>query len=106
MQSFLSGASFSEIVERVKNTVPTSCINSCKVWPLVTAFSFTYIPVQYRSIFGGVVAIGWQTYLSLLNQRAAAIEELGHEVEQAVPVGSRIQQYSQQHEPQRQKCAV
>ena len=39
-----------------------------------TAFSFTYIPIQYRSIFGGVIAIGWQTYLSLLNQRAAAME--------------------------------
>jgi protein Mpv17 len=79
MQTLLAGASFDEIVERIKNTVPTSWINSCKVWPAVTAFSFTYIPIQYRSIFGGVIAIGWQTYLSLLNQRAAALElgELG-----------------------------
>lgn len=74
MQTLLAGASFDEIVERIKNTVPTSWINSCKVWPAVTAFSFTYIPIQYRSIFGGVIAIGWQTYLSLLNQRAAALE--------------------------------
>ena len=74
MQTLLAGASFGEIVERIKNTVPTSWINSCKVWPVVTAFSFTYIPIQYRSIFGGVIAIGWQTYLSLLNQRAAAME--------------------------------
>ena len=70
----IAGASFDEIVERIRNTVPTSWINSCKVWPVVTAFSFTYIPIQYRSIFGGVIAIGWQTYLSLLNQRAAALE--------------------------------
>jgi protein Mpv17 len=81
MQSLLSGATFPEIVERIKHTVPTSWINSCKVWPIVTAFSFTYIPIQYRSIFGGVIAIGWQTYLSLLNQRAAAEEEMEHEVE-------------------------
>ncbi|KAJ4313996.1 hypothetical protein N0V94_006680 [Neodidymelliopsis sp. IMI 364377] len=74
MQTLLTGASFDEIVARIKHTVPTSWINSCKLWPIVTAFSFTYIPIQYRSIFGGVIAIGWQTYLSLLNQRAAAQE--------------------------------
>lgn len=79
MQTLLAGASFDEIVERIKNTVPTSWINSCKLWPAVTAFSFTYIPIQYRSIFGGVIAIGWQTYLSLLNQRAAAQEQTEHE---------------------------
>ncbi|KAF2849329.1 hypothetical protein T440DRAFT_426998, partial [Plenodomus tracheiphilus IPT5] len=77
MQSLLSGATLSECAERIRNTVPTSWINSCKLWPIVTAFSFTYIPIQYRSIFGGVVAIGWQTYLSLLNQRAQAMEEEG-----------------------------
>jgi protein Mpv17 len=75
MQSFLTGATIPEIIERIKNTVPTSWKNSCKVWPIVTAFSFTYVPIQYRSIFGGVFAIAWQAYLSLLNQRAAAEEE-------------------------------
>lgn len=78
MQSFLTGASVPEIIERIRNTVPTSWINSCKVWPAITAFSFTFIPLEYRSIFGGVIAIGWQTYLSLLNQRAAAEEEVAH----------------------------
>ena len=108
MQSLLSGASFSEIVERIKNTVPTSWINSCKVWPVVTAFSFTYIPIQYRSIFGGVIAIGWQTYLSLLNQRAAAKEEVEHEAEhnhvQKAPIEHRSQ--ARGHEGDKQKCAV
>ena len=75
MQSFLTGATVPEIIERIKNTVPTSWINSCKVWPILTAFSFTYVPIQFRSIFGGVFAIAWQAYLSLLNQRAAAAEE-------------------------------
>lgn len=78
MQSLLSGATVPEIVERIKHTVPVSWVNSCKIWPAVTAFSFTFIPIQFRSIFGGVIAIGWQTYLSLLNQRAAAEEELEH----------------------------
>ncbi|KAF2257990.1 hypothetical protein CC78DRAFT_538138 [Lojkania enalia] len=78
MQSFLSGSSPPEILERIQHTVPPSWINSCKIWPAVTAFSFTFVPVMYRSIFGGVIAIGWQTYLSLLNARAQEVEEVEH----------------------------
>jgi len=70
MQSFLSGDSFSEVWERIKRTVPISLVNSCKLWPAVTAFSFTFIGAQYRSIFAGFIAIGWQTYLSYLNMQA------------------------------------
>lgn len=84
MQCALAGASASEIVERIKNTVPVSWVNSCKIWPAVTAFSFTFVPLPFRSIFAGVIAIGWQTYLSFLNQQAAKEEEMEHEREEAV----------------------
>ena len=67
----LSGASLPETWTRVQNTVPVSIKNSWKFWPAVTAFMFAFVPIQYRNIFGGTIAIGWQTYLSLLNQRAA-----------------------------------
>ncbi|CAO2656261.1 Nn.00g050640.m01.CDS01 [Neocucurbitaria sp. VM-36] len=100
MQSLLSGATIPEIIERIKHTVPTSWINSCKVWPVVTAFSFTYIPIQYRSIFGGVIAIGWQTYLSLLNQRAAAQERKEHEVAAHIITGDQ----NQEHGEEKEKC--
>ena len=71
MQSLLSGDTVLDAWERIKRTVPTSFINSCKLWPAVTAFSFTYIQPQYRALFAGVIAVGWQSYLSWLNQRAA-----------------------------------
>lgn len=74
MQSALSGAGWSEIVKRIKNTVPTSWKNSWKLWPVVTAFSFAFVRVELRGLFAGVIAIGWQTYLSILNQRAAKME--------------------------------
>lgn len=77
MQSALSGAGLREVAERVRNTVPTSWWNSWKVWPAVTAFSFAFVGREFRSIFAGVVAIGWQTYLSMLNQRAAEAEGMG-----------------------------
>lgn len=76
MQSLLSGATFQEAKERVVDTVPVSFVNSWKVWPAVTAFSFTFLKQPYtRSVFAGVVAIGWQTYLSWLNLKAAEEEE-------------------------------
>lgn len=50
-------------------TVPISFVNSCKLWPAVTAFNFTYILPQYRALFAGIVAVGWQSYLSWLNNR-------------------------------------
>ncbi len=74
MQSFLSGDNLTQVWERIQRTVPVSFVNSCKLWPAVTAFSFTFVAAQYRSIFAGVVAIGWQTYLSLLNRRAEEAE--------------------------------
>lgn len=71
MQSLLSGSTLAEAKQRVVDTVPVSWKNSWKVWPAVTAFSFTWILPQYRSVFAGIVAIGWQTYLSWLNLKAA-----------------------------------
>ncbi|MCJ1386883.1 hypothetical protein MMC17_010011 [Xylographa soralifera] len=70
MQSLLSGDGLTSAWERIKQTVPISFINSWKLWPAVTAFSFTYIQPQYRALFAGFVAIGWQSYLSWLNRQA------------------------------------
>ncbi|CAJ2508660.1 Uu.00g136860.m01.CDS01 [Anthostomella pinea] len=73
-QALPSGDSLADTSERIKKTVPVSFVNSCKLWPAVTAFSFAFVPIEYRSIFAGVVAVGWQTYLSFLN-REAEMEE-------------------------------
>ena len=70
MQAALAGEDVAAIWDRIKRTVPTSIANSCKLWPAVTAFSFTFIPIEYRSLFGGFIAVGWQTYLSFLNRLA------------------------------------
>lgn len=75
MQSLLSGSSLAEAKRRIIDTVPVSWSNSWKLWPAVTAFSYTYVAPHYRSVFAGVIAIGWQTYLSWLNMRAQQNEE-------------------------------
>ncbi|KAF2444269.1 hypothetical protein P171DRAFT_432329 [Karstenula rhodostoma CBS 690.94] len=104
MQSLLSGMTIPDTIERIKHTVPVSWINSCKLWPAVTAFMFAFVPIEYRSIFGGVIAIGWQTYLSLLNQRAAAEEVLEHSLEDA-KTGA-IRRCEEDREIVKEKCAV
>ena len=95
-----------ETIDRIKSTVPVSWINSCKLWPAVTAFSFAFIPIEYRSIFGGVIAIGWQTYLSILNQRAAAGEDLesSHEEVQVLPTRLREVERDTDRDTDKQKC--
>jgi protein Mpv17 len=86
MQSFLSGDTLDQVWERIRRTVPVSFVNSCKLWPAVTAFSFTFIVPQYRSIFAGFIAIGWQTYLSFLNRQAeeATIHDVVEAIEERV----------------------
>ncbi|KAJ5294967.1 Mpv17/PMP22 [Penicillium antarcticum] len=71
VHSLLGGATMEETYERLKKALPVSITNSVKLWPVVTAFSFMYIPAQFRNVFSGVIAVGWQTYLSWLNQKAA-----------------------------------
>lgn len=86
MQSFLSGGSLSDIVDRIRRAVPTSIVNSLKLWPAVTAFSFTFIAPEYRSAFAGVIAVGWQTYLAYLNRQAEmAAAETAAAIEAALP---------------------
>jgi hypothetical protein len=66
MQTVLSNLpdfSLQRTWEHIQRTVPVSFVNSCKLWPAVTAFSFTFIGPMYRSIFAGVIAIGWQVSL-------------------------------------------
>ncbi|KAH7322644.1 hypothetical protein B0I35DRAFT_476574 [Stachybotrys elegans] len=70
MQALLSGETLEAAVERIKNTVPISLINSWKFWPLVNAVSFLFIPVEHRAVFANIISIGWQTYLSFLNRQA------------------------------------
>ena len=70
MQAFLAGDGWDAVLTRIRRTVPVSFVNSLKLWPAVTAFSFAFIPIEYRSVFAGVIAVGWQTYLAFLNRQA------------------------------------
>jgi protein Mpv17 len=69
MQAALTGEPFSGVIERITATVPTSIVNSLKLWPAVTAVTFAFVMPQYRFMFSGIFAVCWQAYLSFLNRR-------------------------------------
>lgn len=71
--SLLAGDGFRGAWEKIKIALPVSWVNSCKFWPIVTAGIFAFVKPQHRSVTAGLVAIGWQTYLGILNQRAAKL---------------------------------
>lgn len=89
MQAFLAGDTVAECWERIKKTVPTSMKNSIKLWPLVTAINFTFIPIEYRSVFAGTFALGWQAYLSWLN-RLAEEEEAKGKLDDRISSGTKM----------------
>lgn len=45
------------------------------MWPATVGFSMAFLPFEFRSIFSGFIAVGWQTYLSYLNRQAELLEE-------------------------------
>jgi protein Mpv17 len=110
MQTLLAGGSFAEAKERVINTVPRSFVSSWKVWPIITAFSFTFVRPQNRSVFAGVFAVFWQTYLSWLNRTAEAKEREERRVQfqavKTVEAGGRREAVEQKEEPKQQKKKV
>jgi len=74
-QALLSGETMENTIQRLRDTVPTSWMNSFKVWPATVAFCMAVLPFEFRSICSGVVAVGWQTYLSYLNRQAELLEQ-------------------------------
>lgn len=82
MQALLSGESLSGTLRRLQDTVPRSWQSSWKVWPAAMAFNLTYVPLEYRALFSGLIAIGWQTYLSWINRQAELKEKAENQAAQ------------------------
>lgn len=57
------------------NTILTHCQEAFwpimsagqKLWPAVSIFNFTMVPVQYRTVVGSIVGLFWGIYLSLIS---------------------------------------
>lgn len=87
MQALLTGA---DPIERVKEKVPETWLNSWMVWPSVIAFNLAYVPIQFRGIVAGGVSVCWQTYLSIQNRKAELLEEAKHKAEESIEIGAAL----------------
>lgn len=67
--ALLKGEALETVVGNVREQFWPLLFAGQKLWPLVSIVSFTLVPVEKRTVFGGIVGVGWGIFLSL---RAAA----------------------------------
>jgi hypothetical protein len=63
------------IDERLRSTFYMALSRNWMVWPAVQVVNFSVVPLQHRVLVVNVVALGWNCYLSYLNNKGASEEE-------------------------------
>ncbi|CDH49613.1 protein sym1 [Lichtheimia corymbifera JMRC:FSU:9682] len=71
-QGLLEGKSVNEIKEKLQQGYTTAVLANYKLWPAVQLVNFYAVPLYYRLAVTNVVAIGWNAYLSNVNQRSSS----------------------------------
>ncbi|KAI8361860.1 hypothetical protein B0O80DRAFT_434519 [Mortierella sp. GBAus27b] len=67
-QGLLAGESWATIQERLQRGYPGALRSNYIVWPAVQCLNFWLVPLQHRLMFVNTFALGWNTYLSHVNQ--------------------------------------
>lgn len=55
------------IVEQLKEVVPDVLVANWSLWIPAMAFNFAFFPIKFQVLFGNVVALLWNTYLSYMS---------------------------------------
>ncbi|PNS14837.1 hypothetical protein CAC42_2066 [Sphaceloma murrayae] len=55
------------VADRIGKELVPLMLAGQKLWPAVSLLSFTLVPLEYRTLFGGLVGVGWGIYLSLID---------------------------------------
>ncbi|SAM08313.1 hypothetical protein [Absidia glauca] len=66
--SLLERRSMVEIQEKFQTSYLTGLTNAYRFWPFANLFVFSVVPFMYRPLVNSTFAIGWNSYLSYLNQ--------------------------------------
>ncbi|KAF9960070.1 Protein required for ethanol metabolism [Mortierella alpina] len=78
-QGLLAGASRETIQGRIKQGYPGALKSNYMVWPAVQCLNFWLVPLQHRLMVVNTFALGWNTYLSHVNQTSrSAVQEHEH----------------------------
>jgi len=80
-QGFLSGESPHAIRDRLRMAYSQTLLNNYRLWPAVQLLNFYFVPLQHRVLVVNTVALGWNAYLSVVNQRANVRETVAAVVE-------------------------
>lgn len=62
----LRGETIGKIMSSVRSDSIPLLLAGQKLWPAVSIISFTMVPVEKRTVFGGIIGVGWGIFLSLL----------------------------------------
>ncbi len=64
---FTQTLDMSQTMRNVKNQYAAALFMNWKIWTPAQVVNFTVVPVDYRVLFGNMVALWWNIYLSLVS---------------------------------------
>ncbi|KAL1932325.1 hypothetical protein VTP01DRAFT_9381 [Rhizomucor pusillus] len=76
VQGLFEGKPVNEIKEKLQNGYTSALFANYKLWPAVQFINFYYTPLNYRLMVTNLVALGWNAYLSTVNQQASSASEV------------------------------
>ncbi len=59
-----------QTIEVIKKTFGAALITNWKIWTVAQAVNFQLVPTEYRVMFGNIIALWWNIYLSLVSAPA------------------------------------
>eukprot|EP01038_Epipyxis_sp_PR26KG_P014438 gene14438-19375_t len=66
IQYFLS-LNVNDTIKAIKRNFVAALITNWKIWTVAQAVNFRVVPIDYRVLFGNVVALWWNVYLSIVS---------------------------------------
>ncbi|KAG0043031.1 Protein required for ethanol metabolism [Gryganskiella cystojenkinii] len=74
-QGLLAGQDLKTIQGRLEKGYPGALKSNYMVWPAVQLLNFWFVPLQHRLMVVNTFALGWNTYLSHVNQTSSNAAE-------------------------------
>lgn len=67
---FLEGHTLAGIRRKLETSYYDVWITGLKLWPTVQLVNFMLVPLHLRIVFAGIVALGWNAFMSIVNERS------------------------------------
>ena len=64
----MEGKTLAQCKAKLEKGYVTALTANWTIWPWVQLANFKFVPLNYQALFVNSIALGWNTYLSLLNK--------------------------------------